>query len=108
MGRAPCCDKNGLKKGPWTPEEDAKLISYIQTHGAGNWRTLPKNAGMWLIMASYSNISVILIVLIRAVMPRVYNCVHDLFIRATKMWKELSSSLDKLFEARYQERKIFF
>ncbi|PKI52942.1 hypothetical protein CRG98_026648 [Punica granatum] len=45
MGRAPCCDKNGLKKGPWTPEEDLKLVNYIQTHGPGNWRTLPKNAG---------------------------------------------------------------
>ncbi|KAL3754565.1 hypothetical protein ACJRO7_001760 [Eucalyptus globulus] len=46
MGRAPCCDKNGLKKGPWTPEEDLKLINYIQAHGPGNWRTLPKNAGL--------------------------------------------------------------
>ena len=45
MGRAPCCDKNGLKKGPWTTEEDQKLIDYIQKHGNGNWRTLPKNAG---------------------------------------------------------------
>ncbi|MED6136248.1 hypothetical protein PIB30_054316 [Stylosanthes scabra] len=47
MGRVPCCDdKNGLKKGPWTPEEDLKLTNYIQTHGPGNWRTLPKNAGL--------------------------------------------------------------
>ncbi|GLT29785.1 hypothetical protein SLA2020_046300 [Shorea laevis] len=47
MGRAPCCDKyNGLKKGPWTPEEDMKLINYIQIHGAGNWCNLPKNAGL--------------------------------------------------------------
>ncbi|XP_058073147.1 transcription factor MYB41-like [Magnolia sinica] len=46
MGRAPCCDKNGLKKGPWTPEEDQKLLDYIQKHGCGNWRTLPKNAGL--------------------------------------------------------------
>lgn len=46
MGRAPCCDKNGLKKGPWTPEEDQKLVDYIQKHGCGNWRTLPKNAGL--------------------------------------------------------------
>ncbi|PQQ07370.1 transcription repressor MYB6 [Prunus yedoensis var. nudiflora] len=45
MGRAPCCDKNGLKKGPWTPDEDQKLLDYIQKHGYGNWRTLPKNAG---------------------------------------------------------------
>lgn len=48
MGRTPCCDKNnGLKKGPWTTEEDEKLIHYIQKHGYGNWRTLPKNAGMY-------------------------------------------------------------
>ncbi|PKU78424.1 transcription factor MYB102-like [Dendrobium catenatum] len=46
MGRVPCCDKNGLKKGPWTPEEDQKLIDYIQKHGHGTWRTLPKNAGL--------------------------------------------------------------
>ncbi|TKY48811.1 Transcription factor MYB39 [Spatholobus suberectus] len=46
MGRAPCCDKNGLKKGPWTPEEDLMLTNYIQTHGPGNWRSLPKNAGL--------------------------------------------------------------
>ncbi|KAF7803564.1 transcription factor MYB102-like [Senna tora] len=46
MGRAPCCDKNGLKKGPWTPEEDQKLMDYIHKHGYGNWRTLPKNAGL--------------------------------------------------------------
>ncbi|KAG8386941.1 hypothetical protein BUALT_Bualt03G0201100 [Buddleja alternifolia] len=46
MGRSPCCDKNGIKKGPWTPEEDLKLTQYIQMHGPGNWRTLPKNAGL--------------------------------------------------------------
>ncbi|KAK7327982.1 hypothetical protein VNO77_22076 [Canavalia gladiata] len=46
MGRTPCCDKNGLKKGPWTTEEDQKLVHYIQKHGYGNWRTLPKNAGL--------------------------------------------------------------
>ncbi|KAJ0668089.1 putative transcription factor MYB family [Helianthus annuus] len=46
MGRSPCCDKNGLKKGPWTQEEDIKLMEYIQLHGPGNWRTLPKNAGL--------------------------------------------------------------
>ncbi|KAF8411247.1 hypothetical protein HHK36_003794 [Tetracentron sinense] len=44
MGRTPCCDRNGLKKGPWTQEEDQKLMDYIQKHGHGSWRTLPKNA----------------------------------------------------------------
>ncbi|XP_020253583.1 myb-related protein 306 isoform X2 [Asparagus officinalis] len=38
MGRPPCCDKVGIKKGPWTPEEDIILVSYIQEHGPGNWR----------------------------------------------------------------------
>ncbi|KAK9714774.1 hypothetical protein RND81_06G118900 [Saponaria officinalis] len=46
MGRAPCCDRDGLKKGPWLPEEDQKLVDYIQEHGSGNWRTLPKKAGL--------------------------------------------------------------
>ncbi|CAI9771249.1 unnamed protein product [Fraxinus pennsylvanica] len=46
MVRAPCCEKMGLKKGPWSPEEDLVLISYIQQHGHGNWRALPKQAGL--------------------------------------------------------------
>ncbi|PPR96827.1 hypothetical protein GOBAR_AA23851 [Gossypium barbadense] len=46
MVRAPCCEKMGLKKGPWTPEEDQILINYIQLHGHGNWRALPKQAGL--------------------------------------------------------------
>ncbi|XP_019176036.1 PREDICTED: myb-related protein 330-like [Ipomoea nil] len=47
MGRTPCCsDKDGLKRGPWTAEEDQKLIDYINKHGYGNWRTLPTNAGL--------------------------------------------------------------
>jgi len=48
MAKPPCCDKNGLKKGPWTAEEDQKLMDYIQKHGHGRWRTLPKNAGISL------------------------------------------------------------
>lgn len=48
MGRAPCCDKEGLKKGPWMPEEDEKLVDYIQKYGQGNWRTLPKKAGVYV------------------------------------------------------------
>ncbi|CAL9041461.1 unnamed protein product [Musa banksii] len=46
MGRPPCCPKNGLKKGAWTPEEDQKLIDYIQKHGQRNWRTVPGKAGL--------------------------------------------------------------
>ncbi|PIN01206.1 Transcription factor, Myb superfamily [Handroanthus impetiginosus] len=46
MGRAPCCQKMGLKKGPWTAEEDLILVSYINQNGHGNWRNLPKRAGL--------------------------------------------------------------
>ncbi|KAL3513181.1 hypothetical protein ACH5RR_025898 [Cinchona calisaya] len=46
MGRPPCCDKIGVKKGPWTPEEDIILVSYIQEHGPGNWRAVPANTGL--------------------------------------------------------------
>ncbi|KAK9272547.1 hypothetical protein L1049_002920 [Liquidambar formosana] len=46
MGRPPCCDKVGVKKGPWTPEEDIMLVSYIQEHGPGNWRAVPTNTGL--------------------------------------------------------------
>ena len=47
MGRSPSCNENvGLKKGPWTSEEDQKLIDYVQKHGHGSWRALPKLAGL--------------------------------------------------------------
>ncbi|CAN6232202.1 unnamed protein product [Urochloa humidicola] len=47
MGRSPCCEKEaGLKKGPWTPEEDQKLLAFIEQHGHGCWRSLPAKAGL--------------------------------------------------------------
>ncbi|XP_019160244.1 PREDICTED: transcription factor MYB36 [Ipomoea nil] len=47
MGRAPCCDKASVKKGPWSPEEDAKLKAYIEKQGTGNnWIALPQKIGL--------------------------------------------------------------
>ncbi|XP_051129345.1 MYB-like transcription factor ODO1 [Andrographis paniculata] len=46
MGRQPCCDKLGVKKGPWTSEEDKKLINFILTNGQCCWRAVPKLAGL--------------------------------------------------------------
>ncbi|XP_022159685.1 protein ODORANT1-like [Momordica charantia] len=46
MGRQPCCDKIGVKKGPWTAEEDNKLVTFILTYGHCCWRALPKLAGL--------------------------------------------------------------
>ncbi|KAJ6294519.1 hypothetical protein OIU76_022570 [Salix suchowensis] len=46
MGRQPCCDKLGVKKGPWTAEEDKKLVNFILSHGQCCWRAVPKLAGL--------------------------------------------------------------
>ncbi|KMT17167.1 hypothetical protein BVRB_2g040770 [Beta vulgaris subsp. vulgaris] len=46
MGRPPCCDKANVKKGLWTPEEDAKILAYVSNHGVGNWTQVPKKAGL--------------------------------------------------------------
>uniref|UniRef100_A0ACD6AQB6 Uncharacterized protein n=1 Tax=Avena sativa TaxID=4498 RepID=A0ACD6AQB6_AVESA len=34
------------RKGPWTPEEDLMLLSYIKEHGPGNWRAVPTPTGL--------------------------------------------------------------
>ncbi|KAL6521723.1 Transcription factor myb60 [Orobanche gracilis] len=46
MGRPPCCDKVGVKKGQWTPEEDTLLVSYVDENGPGNWRAVPTKTGL--------------------------------------------------------------
>nr|ARQ16409.1 Myb17501 [Catharanthus roseus] len=46
MVRSPSIDKNGLRKGAWSEEEDNKLRAYILRYGHWNWRQLPKFAGV--------------------------------------------------------------
>ncbi|KAK9067351.1 hypothetical protein SSX86_014677 [Deinandra increscens subsp. villosa] len=46
MGRQPCCDRVGLKRGPWTMEEDRRLIDFIINNGIQCWRMVPKLAGL--------------------------------------------------------------
>ncbi|KAK9108373.1 hypothetical protein Syun_024384 [Stephania yunnanensis] len=46
MGRQPCCEKIGLKRGPWTIEEDHKLMNFILNNGIQCWRMVPKLAGL--------------------------------------------------------------
>ncbi|XVE82318.1 hypothetical protein DITRI_Ditri15bG0138800 [Diplodiscus trichospermus] len=39
-------DQMDLRRGPWTVEEDFKLINYIATHGEGRWNALARCAGL--------------------------------------------------------------
>ena len=41
------CDKPkpNYRKGLWSPEEDQKLLAFIEQHGHGCWRSLPTKAG---------------------------------------------------------------
>ncbi|KAL0330737.1 UNVERIFIED_CONTAM: Transcription factor RAX2 [Sesamum angustifolium] len=49
MGRSPCCDKSKVKRGSWSPEEDATLRNYLHNHGTGgNWIALPHKAASHL------------------------------------------------------------
>ncbi|WZZ67425.1 hypothetical protein YC2023_078795 [Brassica napus] len=46
MERTTWFDNDGLKKGKWSAEEDRILVAYINEYGLGDWRTLPKRAGI--------------------------------------------------------------
>ncbi|XP_071716722.1 transcription factor MYB4-like [Rutidosis leptorrhynchoides] len=46
MSRTSNITKNGMKKGPWSKEEDDKLKAYIQRYGHWNWREIPRFAGV--------------------------------------------------------------
>ncbi|KAL2510104.1 transcription factor MYB [Forsythia ovata] len=47
MGRSSTSlEKVDMKKGPWTRDEDQKLLAYIEEHGHGRWRDLPAKAGL--------------------------------------------------------------
>ncbi|CAI9766135.1 unnamed protein product [Fraxinus pennsylvanica] len=46
MGQHSCCNKQEVKRGLWSPEEDEKLKNYISTYGHGSWSSLPRFAGL--------------------------------------------------------------
>ncbi|XP_065858790.1 transcription factor MYB61-like [Euphorbia lathyris] len=41
-----CCSRQKVKRGLWSPEEDEKLIHFIQTHGLASWSSVPNLAGL--------------------------------------------------------------
>jgi len=65
MGRAPCCDKSIVKRGPWSPDEDVTLKNYLEKHGTGgNWIALPKKAGFFIHQSSLIVLSLESVVII--------------------------------------------
>eukprot|EP01018_Ginkgo_biloba_P038698 Gb_15814 [translate_table: standard] len=40
------CEKGKLKKGPWTFDEDVRLLRYIRHHGPARWSALAKASGL--------------------------------------------------------------
>nr|URY18967.1 MYB protein [Zanthoxylum bungeanum] len=46
MGRHSCSEKQKLRKGLWSPEEDEKLYNYITRFGVACWSSVPKLAGL--------------------------------------------------------------
>lgn len=46
MVKSPFVDKDGLKKGAWSEDEDDKLKAYVLKYGHWNWKLLPKFAGL--------------------------------------------------------------
>lgn len=106
MGRAPCCDKANVKKGPWSPEEDSKLKDYIEKFGTGgNWIALPHKAGNTKIKQvsslSLSNGCFLFLVFTFKKFTIVFLHVSFLMIRLEKMWKELQIEMAKLSETQY-------
>jgi hypothetical protein len=50
MGHHSCCNKQKVRRGLWSPEEDEKLVKYITTHGHGCWSSVPRQAGTYLFI----------------------------------------------------------
>ncbi|XP_058193934.1 transcription factor MYB26-like [Rhododendron vialii] len=46
MGNHRCCNKQNVKRGLWSPEEDEKLVKFIYTYGHGCWSSVPRLAGL--------------------------------------------------------------
>ncbi|KAK4787351.1 hypothetical protein SAY86_011184 [Trapa natans] len=42
-------DVAGVKRGPWSPDEDQKLVAYIRRYGIWNWTHMPKAARTYMI-----------------------------------------------------------
>ena len=115
MGRTPCCDSKGIKKGPWAPEEDKLLVDYVQANGPGNWRMLPKLAGTCSVCSSIEPARPLgacvtwpagrlhWLVVSGAIWVI---CRARLHCRAEPVWQELPAAVDQLPAPGHQARAL--
>ena len=115
MGRAPCCDKANVKKGPWSPEEDAKLKEYIEKFGTGgNWIALPQKVGTFLSSLSFliwSSSFFFLSVFSASFFFSCFPCLYGfcvvimwelcLLFRTQKMWEKLQTEMAQLSQTQH-------
>ncbi|XP_022886812.1 myb-related protein 308-like [Olea europaea var. sylvestris] len=45
-GHHKCCNKQKVKRGMWSPDEDEKLSRHISAYGHGFWSAVPRLAGL--------------------------------------------------------------
>lgn len=45
-------DEMGVRKGPWTVEEDTILVNYVTVHGEGRWNSVARSAGTYSVLNS--------------------------------------------------------
>lgn len=58
MGHHSCCNQQKVKRGLWSPEEDEKLIRYINTHGYGCWSEVPEKAGHFFFLSFHFSLAI--------------------------------------------------
>lgn len=92
MVRPPCFDRNGMKKGAWSEEEDSKLRAHINEYGHRNWRLVPIFAGKPMVFSSYQ-------AFLLELMKRFLNYIYQ-------MWEELQTALGELSQARSKTGKL--
>ena len=106
MGRTPCCDSKGIKKGPWAPEEDKLLVDFVEANGPGNWRMLPKLAGTCSASLSSWCMCDLVVSLARSVLELsgLMRQRDTLACRAEQVRQELPAPVDQLPAPGHQAR----
>lgn len=98
-GHHTCCNKQKVKRGLWSPEEDQKLINFVSTYGHGCWSSVPRLAGIFIFIHIHIHIHACITI-------HVYHDDDDddVSCRSAEMWEKLQVEMDQLSEARSQER----